>query len=173
MQRKWDAIYINSIYHAVPEKSRRRRKRGKTKKHQRMLVLFCGALEGTRTPDLLVRSQSLYPAELLPLVCLRVSLTAFVYYHTFPRIASLFFNFFTIILTKALANVNRFLKKYFIFLEEGAKRLLHAEKERKWCLGEGSASGPEAPAWAEGRAEYPAIRPRRFLPDFLRRPDAA
>ena len=24
----------------------------------------CGALEGTRTPDLLVRSQSLYPAEL-------------------------------------------------------------------------------------------------------------
>ena len=25
---------------------------------------FFGALEGTRTPDLLVRSQSLYPAEL-------------------------------------------------------------------------------------------------------------
>ena len=24
----------------------------------------CGALKGTRTPDLLVRSQSLYPAEL-------------------------------------------------------------------------------------------------------------
>ena len=65
------------------------------------------------------------------------------------------------------------MKKYFIFLEEGAKRLLHAEKERKWCLGEGSASGPEAPARAEGRAEYPAMRPRRFLPDFLRRPDAA
>ena len=29
-----------------------------------MLVSF-GALEGTRTPDLLVRSQTLYPAELL------------------------------------------------------------------------------------------------------------
>ena len=27
-------------------------------------VLFCGALEGIRTPDLLVRSQTLYPAEL-------------------------------------------------------------------------------------------------------------
>ena len=53
-----------------------------------------GTAGGTRTPDLLVRSQSLYPAELLPLVCLRVSLTAFVYYHTFLRIASLFFNFF-------------------------------------------------------------------------------
>ena len=28
------------------------------------LVSSYGALEGTRTPDLLVRSQSLYPAEL-------------------------------------------------------------------------------------------------------------
>lgn len=28
------------------------------------LRVFFGALEGTRTPDLLVRSQSLYPAEL-------------------------------------------------------------------------------------------------------------
>ena len=27
-------------------------------------VVFIGALQGTRTPDLLVRSQSLYPAEL-------------------------------------------------------------------------------------------------------------
>lgn len=27
-------------------------------------VVFVGALQGTRTPDLLVRSQSLYPAEL-------------------------------------------------------------------------------------------------------------
>ena len=27
-------------------------------------VAFVGALQGTRTPDLLVRSQSLYPAEL-------------------------------------------------------------------------------------------------------------
>ena len=25
---------------------------------------FCGAMEGTRTPGLLIRSQSLYPAEL-------------------------------------------------------------------------------------------------------------
>ena len=31
----------------------------------RNLCGFLGALEGTRTPDLLVRSQSLYPAELL------------------------------------------------------------------------------------------------------------
>ena len=30
----------------------------------RNLCGFLGALEGTRTPDLLVRSQSLYPAEL-------------------------------------------------------------------------------------------------------------
>ena len=31
---------------------------------QLVYVVFVGALQGTRTPDLLVRSQSLYPAEL-------------------------------------------------------------------------------------------------------------
>ena len=31
--------------------------------HKRVLV-FLGAMEGTRTPGLLIRSQSLYPAEL-------------------------------------------------------------------------------------------------------------
>ena len=65
-----------------------------------------GTAGGTRTPDLLVRSQSLYPAELLPLVCLRVSLTAFVYYHTFPRIASLFFNFFRFFDFSLLSSLN-------------------------------------------------------------------
>ena len=30
----------------------------------RKYVVFGGALQGTRTPDLLVRSQTLYPAEL-------------------------------------------------------------------------------------------------------------
>ena len=39
-------------------------------------VVF-GALEGTRTPDLLVRSQTLYPAELPA----RLHLNAKVYYH--------------------------------------------------------------------------------------------
>ena len=65
-----------------------------------------GTAGGTRTPDLLVRSQSLSPAELLPLVCLRVSLTAFVYYHTFPRIASLFFNFFRFFDFSLLSSLN-------------------------------------------------------------------
>ena len=37
-----------------------------------------GTAEGTRTPDLLVRSQLLYPTELLPLV-VSLSLTTFVY----------------------------------------------------------------------------------------------
>ena len=38
---------------------------GKTsKKHHRKGGVFYGALEGTRTPDLLVRSQLLYPTEL-------------------------------------------------------------------------------------------------------------
>ena len=38
----------------------------KTKKATQTVCLrgFYGALQGTRTPDLLVRSQSLYPAEL-------------------------------------------------------------------------------------------------------------
>ena len=33
---------------------------------------ICGTPEGTRTPDLLVRSQSLYPAELLAHVSLNI-----------------------------------------------------------------------------------------------------
>ena len=32
------------------------------------LVFFYGAVEGIRTPDLLVRSQTLYPTELQPLI---------------------------------------------------------------------------------------------------------
>ena len=35
-----------------------------TKKERYKNVLFCGAPEGIRTPDLTVRSRSLYPAEL-------------------------------------------------------------------------------------------------------------
>ena len=34
----------------------------------RIYAVYAGALQGTRTPDLLVRSQSLYPAELAALV---------------------------------------------------------------------------------------------------------
>ena len=34
------------------------------KQHNRSYTVSYGALEGTRTPDLLVRSQSLYPTEL-------------------------------------------------------------------------------------------------------------
>ena len=33
-----------------------------------MSISIFGALEGTRTPDLLIRSQALYPAELLALM---------------------------------------------------------------------------------------------------------
>ena len=34
-------------------------------KQPALLSRLCGAPEGTRTPDLLIRSQTLYPAELL------------------------------------------------------------------------------------------------------------
>ena len=40
----------------------------KEKRQGKNPVFFFGALKGTRTPDLLVRSQSLYPAELAALI---------------------------------------------------------------------------------------------------------
>ena len=43
---------------------RKNKQKERTRKNSVFLRVFCGALEGTRTPDLLVRSQSLYPAEL-------------------------------------------------------------------------------------------------------------
>ncbi len=49
---------------------------------------FPGTPEGIRTPDLLVRSQTLYPAELLALV------SAFVLYLYFPLLSRVCGNFF-------------------------------------------------------------------------------
>ena len=48
-----------------------------------MLCPLIGALQGIRTPDLLVRSQTLYPAELAAHILLSSGfrLTAQVYYH--------------------------------------------------------------------------------------------
>ena len=57
-------------------------------------VFFCGAAWGTRTLDLLVRSQALYPTELKPHV--RLS--------TYPYI-----------LAQVVRLVNRFLKKIYFF----------------------------------------------------------
>ena len=53
-------------------------------------TLSCGAPEGTRTPDLLVRSQSLYPAELRAHMLFR---TQEIYYHIFLCLSRAFANF--------------------------------------------------------------------------------
>ena len=45
--------------------SKIRKKVQKKSPESKILGLFCGTPEGTRTPDLLIRSQSLYPTELL------------------------------------------------------------------------------------------------------------
>jgi hypothetical protein len=41
----------------------------KNSEADKYLLRYFGTLEGTRTPDLLVRSQSLYPAELPARIC--------------------------------------------------------------------------------------------------------
>ena len=51
-----------------------------------------GALEGTRTPDLLIRSQTLYPAE-LP-AHMRSYQPQVIYYHSLMKNASVFFILF-------------------------------------------------------------------------------
>ena len=51
-----------------------------------------GTAEGIRTPDLLVRSQTLYPAELQPQI-IAVLLTASLYYHIRNYFARPFFKF--------------------------------------------------------------------------------
>ena len=61
------------------------------------VAFFFGALEGTRTPDLLVRSQTLYPAELparMEQTPTHSLLTAQVSYHIFAENATPKFNFF-------------------------------------------------------------------------------
>ena len=96
-----------------PEKSN---KKEKTRKNSVFLRVFCGALEGTRTPDLLVRSQSLYPAELQ---------------------AHLFFNSL-IIIGAFPANVKGFVKKNQkifpacgnLFLDKKKNSLLYYAKRR-------------------------------------------
>ena len=60
----------------------------KIKKGNTNVLPFYGALEGTRTPDLLVRSQSLYPAE-LPAHKWYLNTTNIIY-HFFLKKASVF-----------------------------------------------------------------------------------
>ena len=55
-------------------------------------LLSYGALQGTRTPDLLVRSQTLYPAELAAHFWLR-TFCAYVYYHNVFVLSSTFSSF--------------------------------------------------------------------------------
>ena len=54
---------------------------------------FSGAMEGTRTPGLLIRSQSLYPAE-LPTHTFRSEHD--VFYHAQPGLSTVFCNYFLI-----------------------------------------------------------------------------
>ena len=61
-----------------------------------MELLVFGTPEGTRAPDLLVRSQSLYPTELPAHLHSRAQL----YYHKRWRIASLFPKIFQTIFSK-------------------------------------------------------------------------
>ena len=63
----------------------------------RNLCGFLGALEGTRTPDLLVRSQSLYPAELWAHLFVFVSREPHNnnYYSTFRRACQPLFSIFS------------------------------------------------------------------------------
>ena len=57
---------------------------------------YAGAPEGTRTPDLLVRSQSLYPAELWAHFLLRtVVLTTIVIISHLLQLVKRFFEFFS------------------------------------------------------------------------------
>ena len=56
-----------------------------------MVSLFFGALQGIRTPDLLVRSQTLYPAELAAHF-----FTARILYHIQMKKSTLFLKFFII-----------------------------------------------------------------------------
>ena len=58
-KRLYYFLFTNLFMYKINKNSYKKRQAGK------MLVSF-GALEGTRTPDLLVRSQTLYPAELPP-----------------------------------------------------------------------------------------------------------
>lgn len=51
------------------EYSRTLSQHNKNEEHSKEHSSFFGTLEGTRTPDLLVRSQSLYPAELPAHLC--------------------------------------------------------------------------------------------------------
>ena len=64
---------------------------------QRVLV-FLGAMEGTRTPGLLIRSQSLYPAE-LPTHTFRSEHD--VFYHAESGLSTGFLNFFDSFLNRA------------------------------------------------------------------------
>ena len=59
----------------------------KTKKQLTFVNCFVGALEGTRTPDPLIRSQVLYPAEL-------PAHNAILYYHQKSILSRTFLKFF-------------------------------------------------------------------------------
>ena len=54
------------LYYGVRVPTTRNNKNSEADKY---LLRYFGTLEGTRTPDLLVRSQSLYPAELPAHIC--------------------------------------------------------------------------------------------------------
>ena len=81
----------------------------------RNLCGFLGALEGTRTPDLLVRSQSLYPAELWAHFLLR-----------------------TVVLTTItiISHLLQLVKRFFEFFSGFSKKVCIARNFGVFCLGE-------------------------------------
>ena len=52
------ALRAAALFESLPSR------RQKEKPEHKCVLVFLGAMEGTRTPGLLIRSQSLYPAEL-------------------------------------------------------------------------------------------------------------
>ena len=65
--------------------------RTKRKTSTQRVLVFLGAMEGTRTPGLLIRSQSLYPAE-LPTHTFRSEQD--VFYHSAMVLSTPFCNYF-------------------------------------------------------------------------------
>ena len=53
---------------------------------------FNGAPEGIRTPDLLIRSQTLYPAELQARISRHVAMTKFIISESLPPVNALLCN---------------------------------------------------------------------------------
>ena len=87
---------LTLLRRAVLFESSRSRKKRKAQAH--CAWAFLGAMEGTRTPGLLIRSQSLYPAE-LPTHTFRSEHD--VFYHAESGLSTGFLNFFDSFLNRA------------------------------------------------------------------------